>query len=111
MKLDSQVDQEPPVDQEPSVDVELKVESVLAEFESLLIEPRLKRKCYIDIVRYGGFNRATFVHAFVLAQLAHDYQPITVRGLMYRAVAVGLFPDTDDSYYQQTMRTMLKLRR
>jgi hypothetical protein len=30
---------------------------------------------------------------------------------MYRAVAVGLFPDTDDSYYQQTMRTMLKLRR
>jgi hypothetical protein len=44
-------------------------------------------------------------------QLAHDYQPTTVRGLMYRAVAVGLFPDTDDSYYQQTMRTMLKLRR
>ena len=49
--------------------------------------------------------------AFGLAQLALKHQPITVRGLMYRAQAAGLFPSTSHKYYKQTTRIVLRLRR
>jgi hypothetical protein len=73
-------------------------------------KPGLARKDYIRIIDIG-FNRACLAAAFVLTELALDYQPITVRGLMYRAQAAGLYPDTSNPYYQQTARVILKLRR
>jgi len=59
----------------------------------------------------AGFNRATFCAAFILTELAIRLQPISVRGLLYRAQAAGLYPDTSDRYYEQTQRVVLKLRR
>ena len=68
------------------------------------------RKTY-EAIAQSGFNRATLGAAFVLTQLALKCQPITVRGLMYRAQAAGLFPSTSLRYYQQAARVVLKLRR
>jgi hypothetical protein len=87
-----------------------KVDATLRELADLGIDATLERESYLHIVQ-AGFNRATLAVAFALAQLAVQYHPITVRGLMYRAQAVGLFPDTSHPYYQQTARVILKLRR
>jgi hypothetical protein len=67
-------------------------------------------KTYANIVE-AGFNRASLAAAFVLTQLTLELQPITVRGLMYRAQAAGLYPSTADKFYEQTARVVLKLRR
>ncbi len=70
----------------------------------------LTRKTCANIVA-AGFNRACLAAAFVLTQLALQLQPITVRGLMYRAQAAGLYPSTSQKFYEQTARIVLKLRR
>jgi hypothetical protein len=77
------------------------------EFE---FTPTFTEQSYANIIA-AGFNRACLPAAFVLTQLALELQPITVRGLMYRAQAAGLYPDTSDKFYQQTERVILKLRR
>jgi hypothetical protein len=71
--------------------------------------PTLTRKTYANIVG-AGFNRASLAAAFALTQLALQLQPITVRGLMYRAQAAGLYPSTSQKFYEQTARIVLKLR-
>src|SRR5262245_46466976 len=38
-------------------------------------------------------------------------QPITLRGLFYRAVSAGVYPDTSQKHYEQCGRIVLKLRR
>jgi hypothetical protein len=86
------------------------IDETLAELTGFGFKPELKRESYEAIAK-GGFNRATLGAAFVLTQLALECQPITVRGLMYRAQAAGLFPSTSLRYYQQTARVVLKLRR
>src|SRR5260370_42362636 len=72
--------------------------------------PTLDQRTYANIVD-AGFNRVCLPAAFVLTQLALELQPITVRGLMYRAVCAGLYPDTADKFYRQTARIVLLLRR
>jgi hypothetical protein len=74
-------------------------------------KPGLTRESYRWIVRDGGFNRATYAVAFVLAELALRCHPINVRGLMYQGQVAGWFPSTGDKYKVQTERVMLKLRR
>ena len=86
------------------------IDATLADLTRFGFEPTLARESYQEIAE-AGFNRATLGAAFVLAQLALKCQPITVRGLMYRAQAAGLFPSTLLRYYQQTARVVLKLRR
>jgi hypothetical protein len=86
------------------------VEATLADLSRFGFEPTLTPSTYKAIAA-AGFNRATLPAAFMLAQLALQCQPITVRGLMYRAQASGLFPSTSLKYYQQTARVVLKLRR
>ncbi len=86
------------------------IEPTLRELSDIGFEPTLTPESYVNIVK-AGFNRATLATAFVLTQLALECQPITVRGLMYRAQASGLFPSTTLTYYQQTARVVLKLRR
>jgi hypothetical protein len=78
--------------------------------EQYEFKPSLTPESYEHIVA-AGFNRVTLPAAFILTQLALELQPITVRGLMYRAQAAGLYPDTSDKFYQQTARIILKLRR
>jgi hypothetical protein len=86
------------------------IEATLAELTGFGFKAELTHETYQAIAR-SGFNRATLGAAFFLTQLALECQPITVRGLMYRAQAAGLFPSTSLSYYQQTARVVLKLRR
>jgi hypothetical protein len=94
----------------PEVRLAAKVEETLREVRERGIDLSLSPQTCADIVT-AGFNRATLPEAFVLYSLARYNQPITVRGLMYRGQAAGLFPDTSDKYYDQTGRVILKLRR
>jgi hypothetical protein len=89
---------------------EALIDATLADLSRLGIEPTLTRGTY-QAITAAGFNRATLGAAFILTQLALECQPITVRGLMYRTQATGLFPSTSLRYYQQTARVVLKLRR
>jgi hypothetical protein len=86
------------------------IDETLAELSVLGVEPTLTRDSYSSIIG-AGFNRACLKAAFLLTQLTLQLQPITVRGVMYRAQAAGLYPDTSDPYYQKTARVILKLRR
>src|SRR5215475_6073390 len=86
------------------------IEEIVTQISLFGFNPGLARKDYIRIVNIG-FNRACLPAAFVLTELAFDHQPITVRGLMYRAQAAGLFPSTSQKFYEQTARVILKLRR
>jgi hypothetical protein len=86
------------------------IDETLARLSVLGAKPTLTHGSYVSIVK-AGFNRACLKAAFLLTQLALQHQPITVRGLMYRGQAAGLYPDTSDPYYQQTARVVLKLRR
>jgi hypothetical protein len=83
--------------------------AALRELRKLGIKPSLTdRSCHAIA---DAFNRPSLPAAFALAQLALHNQPITVRGLLYRAQAAGLFPSTARRYYRQTGRIVLKLRR
>lgn len=86
------------------------IEEALREICRFGFEPRLKHDSYLNIVRYGGFNRATYAAAFVLCELALRHHPINVRGLMCQGVGT-LFPSTAEQYTDQTERVILKLRR
>lgn len=57
------------------------------------------------------FNKQTIVQAVVLRSIALREQPITVRGVFYRGVSAGLYPDTSDRYYRQCGEILLRLRR
>jgi hypothetical protein len=86
------------------------IDAALAELRERGLEVTLDNESYVAIAG-AGFNRVSLALAFALTQLACHYQPITVRGLMYRAQAAGLFPSTGLRYYRQTARIVLKLRR
>src|SRR5437870_7689856 len=92
------------------VRLDSKIISTLRQIRKLGVKPCLTPETYANIFA-AGFNRATLKTAFVLCQLAIQHQPISVRGLMYRAQAAGLFQSTSLKYYQQTARVILKLRR
>jgi hypothetical protein len=91
--------------------VERTIDETLRELHGFGFTSTLTTQTHINIIRYAGLNRATYAAAFVLCELALRHQPITVRGLMYRAQAAGLFPSTSDKFYEQTARVILKLRR
>ena len=59
----------------------------------------------------GTFDRRTLKAAVALLDIACAEQPITLRGLFYRAVSAGLYPDTSQRHYEQCGRIVLKLRR
>jgi hypothetical protein len=86
------------------------IDQTLAELSAIGFEQNLARESYTPIIA-AGFNRRSLKAAFVLAQLAHEHQPTTVRGLMYRAQAAGLFSSPSQQSYDQTARIILKLRR
>ena len=59
----------------------------------------------------GTFDRRTREAAVALLDIARAEQPITLRGLFYRAVSAGVYPDTSQRHYEQCGRIVLKLRR
>jgi len=59
----------------------------------------------------GTFDRRTLKAAVALLDIACAEQPITLRGLFYRAVSAGLYPDTSQRHYEQCGQIVLKLRR
>jgi hypothetical protein len=73
------------------------------------VEPTLSFEDCLSVSVSG--NQRTLVAALVMAQLAKDFQPITLRGLFYRAVSAGLYPNTSDNFYDQAGRIVLRLRR
>lgn len=70
----------------------------------------LTDQTYENIVK-AGFNRSTLPQTFVLAQTLLKFQPISVRGVFYRAVSTGIYPNTEQKYYRQVCGIILKLRR
>jgi len=57
------------------------------------------------------FTQATLFNAATIALLAYQEQPITLRGLFYRAVSAGIYSDTADQHYRQCGRLLVELRR
>jgi hypothetical protein len=58
-----------------------------------------------------GFNRTTLPAARFVAEVVANEQPMTVRGVFYRAVSAGIYPDTGEKHYRQCQQIVLKLRR
>ncbi len=63
------------------------------------------------ILLSGKFDCRTIDEVLVLAQIIRDCHPITLRGVFYRAVSAGAFPDTGDEHYRKCGYLVLKLRR
>lgn len=57
------------------------------------------------------FYRKSWATAIALAYIANTEGPVTVRGVLYKAQGLGIFPDTADRYYDQCGSLLLKLRR
>jgi hypothetical protein len=88
----------------------IRTDAQLSDMGFEIDETSLSYETCRDFV-LAGFNRATLAAAFALYQIAEDLHPVTVRQLLYRAQAAGIYPDTSGKYYQQTQRLVLKLRR
>jgi len=74
------------------------------------VTPTLTPESY-TYVADCGFNRATLLPALVVAQVVTAQHPLTLRGVFYRVVSAGIYPDTSNSYYRQCQQIVLKLRR
>jgi hypothetical protein len=64
-----------------------------------------------SVLSAAGFDRRTKAAAAQLFLIAHWEEPITLRGLFYRAVSAGVYRDTSQHHYVQCGRIVLKLRR
>lgn len=53
----------------------------------------------------------SFQLAAIAAELAYVHRPITLRGLFYRIVSTGYFPNTDKKHYAKLGNLMIKMRR
>jgi hypothetical protein len=88
-----------------------KIDETLARLrEEFEYVANLSQESY-EIIVDAGFNRATLPQTFALAEIAMRNKPVSLRGLLYRAQAAGIFPDTSQRYYDQAGRIVLKLRR
>jgi hypothetical protein len=74
------------------------------------VTPTLTPESYARVAACG-FNHATLVPALVVAQVVTEQRPLTVRGVFYRVVSAGIYPDTSNSCYRQCQQIVLKLRR
>ena len=58
-----------------------------------------------------GLQRKTLPLAGVVAELAAERSPDTVRGIMYAVVSVGWLPDTSRKSYMRVQRILDRLRK
>jgi hypothetical protein len=86
------------------------IEAALKELRDRGIAPNLTAESYQSIAA-AGFDRRTLPASFVLAQILQQEHPMSVRHGLYRAASAGFYPGTDNSYYKQCGRLILKLRR
>ncbi len=86
-------------------------ENLLVGLDQLGWKTKLTDETIRNIAAIVGLRRDSFFLAVVAAELAVEFQPITLRGLFYRAVSAGWFPSTDDRYYKKIGRILSRLRR
>ncbi len=89
----------------------MTADELLTGLASLGLEPRLTPESYQQICKCGFRGIDNNIAVAVLAELAIENQPLTVRSLMYRAVSCGLFPSTDAKWYDKTVRLVGRMRR
>lgn len=87
-----------------------KTDELLTNLASLGREPTLTRESYERICE-EDIRGDNIMLAAVLCEIAVDCQPITLRGLFYRAVSAGMFPGTDEKFYNKVGRLVTRLRR
>jgi hypothetical protein len=71
--------------------------------------PTLTEQSYRSIIA-TGMRAKNLPLAIVATQLALQEKPLTLRGLMYRAVSAGFLPSTDREHYSRLGRIMTTLR-
>lgn len=72
---------------------------------------QIKKRNVLRVELSKHFDKRTLDACLVLVQIIEDTNPITVRGVFYRAVSAGVFPDTSDNHYRTCCYLILKLRR
>jgi hypothetical protein len=86
-----------------------KTNRLLTDLGTLGWEPGLTPESYEHIAG-AGFRGESAVNAAIICDLAAKFEPITLRGLFYQCVSVGLFPSTDDKHYNAVKRLTGQLR-
>lgn len=86
-----------------------KLDTLSRELRAGGWEPGLSEQSYEHIIDCGlrGKNLAL---AAVLAEVCLNENPITLRGVLYRAVSSGWLPSTDQKHYNRTGRVLTRLR-
>jgi hypothetical protein len=64
----------------------------------------------LEALLAAPFRRKNLPVATVCTRLAHEQNPITLRGLLYRVVSAGWLPSTDKEHYTRIGRIMTTLR-
>ena len=72
-------------------------------------EPGMTDETYEAIIA-AGFRSKNLLLAAIATEIAHDQQPLTLRGLMYQIVSAGHLPSTDKEHYTRTGRILSTLR-
>lgn len=86
-----------------------KLDSILQELRDGGWECGLSRDWCEDILDTGIRSKNAKL-AIVATEIAHDENPLTLRGLFYRVVSAGWLPSTDQTYYSRLGRLMTRLR-
>ena len=63
------------------------------------------------IIINAGFRKKSWKAAYVAFRIAHEHQPLTLRGLFYGVVSAGAYPSTDKKYYDRLGKIVTRLRR
>lgn len=88
----------------------MSADKLLADLGSIGWEPGLTPRSY-EIIADAGFRGGNAVKAAVIAEVAIDCEPITLRGLFYRCVSCGLYPDTGEKHYNSVKRLTGQMRK
>lgn len=87
-----------------------KAQKLISDLGSIGWDPGLTPESYEHIAE-AGFRGENAVKAAVIAELAVECQPITLRGLFYRCVSCGLYPDTGEKHYNSVKRLTGQMRK
>ena len=85
-------------------------ERLLSDLGTLGWTPGLTPESYERIAN-AGFRSGNAAKAAVIAEIALDSRPVTLRGLFYRCVSAGLYPSTDKCHYDSIKRLTAELRK
>lgn len=87
-----------------------KADELLTNLASIGREPTLSRRSY-ELICEQDIRGDNKLLAAVVCEIAVECQPITLRGLFYRVVSAGMFPSTEQKFYNKVGRLVTRLRR